>query len=216
MSASLTMEAPVTPKKESSEDRERDYQKKYYEENRDRIQEHRRKKYTQDDDYREKARLRSKRQYWFKTRQEVQKKRTWVELPHIDPAGEIEFVVDNPLDARHGETVSVRVYTTAAVAQLFGRSAQTIRLWERDGVLPEPAHRGRDFDHWIAPGRNPRLYTQDEMEVFQECRELIDVPAPSLKESVFSQCMWEKFGEMNAGLVVIPAVREYRKKAKRK
>lgn len=183
------------------EEREREYQRRYYEQRKERIRAHRRKKYQEDKEFREKARARSKRQYWFKTRPERQERaKKGVELTQVEPAGTVSVVVENPEDERHGQTVEVPVYTTAAVAQVIGRSPQTIRSWEKNGVVPEPQFRARSLGAKVAKGRNPRLYTEDELRVLEQCREMLRVPYTRLTESAFSKCVHERFKALVQGL----------------
>lgn len=187
-------------------DSDKEYQKRYYREKREELREKKRKRYQEDEEYRKKALARSKRQYWLKTRPAVLEERgiPGEELAQIEPSGYVEIEVKNEDDRRFGKTVKVPVYSSSKVAELLGRSAQTIRIWERRGVLPGPRYRGRDFESFVIKGRNPRIYTYDEMKTMEECREMLLLPAKNLESSPFAACLREGFATLVDGLKVLP------------
>jgi hypothetical protein len=52
--------------------------------------------------------------------------------------------------------VEVWMYSTGALAHSLSRSSQTVRLWEKNGVLPTAMYRD---------DRGRRMYTQDQVEM---------------------------------------------------
>lgn len=65
------------------------------------------------------------------------------------------------------KTISIEVdgvvtpmFTLGAVAKATGKSISTLRVWERNGTIPETPHRSRTGD---------RLYTLDQIEEIKRC-----------------------------------------------
>lgn len=181
---------------------DKEYQTNYYRTNRPALLEKKKARYAKDPSYRDAAKSRAKRQYWFVVRPTKHTDFPHVELASIENAGIVPVRIDNPKDVRDGALVPVRVYTTSAVGQLLNRSGQTIRIWEREGVIPPPAYRGRDFEMFVSKGRNPRLYTEDEMRVLEKAQEFLDLPSESMKDSLFARFVAEHFAELHQGLFV--------------
>ncbi len=116
------------------------YSRKYYAENRAAIAERKRLRYLNDSEYRarikESARVRKNR--LLEERREERAKNGIKEKP-------IWFKIDV-----NGLEVPVRMYTTGQLAKRLGRKTQTMRVWERKGILPEALYRSATRD---------RLYT---------------------------------------------------------
>lgn len=187
-------------KEKSERERNRAYQKEYYRRNRERILEERRRRYREDEEYREKMRIRDRRVYWFKRAQErPRRKLPTLGFEDIRPLGHIRIKVTNPEDRRYGKEVEVPVYGTAEIGRMLDRDGQTIRKWLKRGVLPEPHFRGWAVD-FTTKGRNPRLYTEDEVRIIYENRELLTRPAQRLADSAFSRVLHEEFGKLVQGL----------------
>lgn len=187
-------------KSERERERNRAYQKEYYRRNRERLLEERRRRYREDEDYREKMRIRDRRVYWFKRAQErPRRKLPTLGFEDIRPLGHIRIKVMNHEDRRYGKEVEVPVYGTAEVGRMLDRDGQTIRKWLKRGVLPEPYFRGWSVD-FATRGRNPRLYTEDEARIIYENRELLTRPAPRLTDSAFSRVLHEEFDKLVQGL----------------
>lgn len=100
----------------------KEYYKKWYQRNKERLNERRRKRYQNDPSYRAKQKAMSKR--WY------QKERG-------------EPVVYVPKDCRvvktkkrDGTEVDLRLYTVGKLAGTLGVTIQTIRNWENRGLIP--------------------------------------------------------------------------------
>lgn len=61
-----------------------------------------------------------------------------------------------------GEDREVDMFTAGALANAVGRSAQTIRLWEKNGTIPKSLFRD---------SRGRRLYTEDQIRMVVWCFE---------------------------------------------
>lgn len=193
-------------RKKSEKEREgnRKYQKGYYADNKDTLADAKAKRYQDDPEYRERMKTAAKRSYWFNRRPASNSDQAPtlpdVQLAAIEPKGIVTVVIDNVEDARHGEAVHVEVHTTAAVEMLLGRNSQTIRVWLKEGILPEPALRGRMVPEKVAKGRNPRLFTQAEMEVIDACRVNLTLPSHGKKHDIFTRCVTEGFAKLRQGI----------------
>jgi hypothetical protein len=94
------------------DDKAREKFGRWYEKNREDFNAKRRQRYAQDSELRKKARENAKRQ------REAQRERT---------------EIDTTPTVRGG----VKTYRPAQVAELIGRSPETLRTWRRNGWLPE-------------------------------------------------------------------------------
>lgn len=182
-------------------ERNKEYQREYYEQNKEELLEKKKDRYRNDPEYREAMRIRDRRRYWFGKRQ----KKRGEELPPLDfrelePVGVIEFEVKNPNDARNGQVVEVPVYDTPAIARIINRNSEGVRRWLSRDVLPEPYWRGDDLDQSIGKGRNPRLWTEDEVWILFDHREQLQRPSHSLKDSLFSVTVKAEYGELVQGI----------------
>lgn len=69
-----------------------------------------------------------------------------------------------------------KLYTISQVAEELGTSAQQIRRWEREGLIPPASRR-------IQRGqRLDRRYTQEDLDRLRELRWLFKVGAPTAEE----------------------------------
>ena len=189
---------------ETAKAKESAYNKAYYAKRKEAIAKARRAKYKNDPTYREKAKLRSKRQYHTRTRPARMAERgpsyPATALNDLKPVGSIDVKVGTKKSDLFGQSLTVGVFSTASLSALLGRSGQTLRQWEKSGVIPEPAWRGQDVKTFVSKGRNPRLYTRDELAVIEENRSLLDLPAPRLSESVFAKKVTEGFKALYRGV----------------
>lgn len=115
------------------------YNQQYYKKNKDRLSEKRRKKYENDPEYREKIVGNSR------------KRASMIEKPSR------AAVKRQP--KTYLEADGSRKYSITFVAWAVKRSIQTIRKWEKDGILPK------------TPFRSPsgmRLYTQPMIDIVSE------------------------------------------------
>lgn len=201
----------MAKKKKSAHEQEqnREYQKEYYAKNKDKLAEDRARRYREDPEYAKRMKNAAKRRFWLGTRPATTGEHAPtlpdVALSQIAPKGLIPVVVDNSDDHRHGTTIEVPVYTTAALEVLLGRMSQTIRVWLKEGILPEPFYRGRMVPLKVAKGRNPRLFTQDEMEAIEACKANLTLPSHGKKHDIFTRCVRERFESMVQGLAPSPS-----------
>jgi hypothetical protein len=114
------------------------------------------------------------------------------------PSGEIPI----PVDGIDGEHLQVSVYGTPQVGQALGRNEQTVRKWLNAGALPEPAWRGDDLPkgHALRRGRNRRWYTDDEMRILLDHRELLRKPYATLAVSPYFAQVRQELGQLERGL----------------
>lgn len=128
--------------KDSSEN-STEYSKAYYRKNREEIAEKKKKRYESDPEYKEEIleRARERRHRIALEREERRKKE-----PKKDPMTPHVFALNvGGIDRK------LNMYTAGQLALLVGRKTQTIRLWERNGILPEALYRSMAGD---------RLYTE--------------------------------------------------------
>lgn len=121
------------------------YSKKYYRENRKVLLERKRQRYLNDPEYREKIQAASKirKNKILAERREDRAKNGLKARP-------IWFKLDVA-----GTEVPVRMYTAGQLAKKLGRKTQTIRVWEKKGILPVSLYR--------CANKN-RLYTAFQVE----------------------------------------------------
>lgn len=125
------------------------YFAKYYADNKDKILSRRRERYKEDPEYREKIKARAreaKRKLLAKRREERAKNK--------DKITPIWFQIQYG-----GKEIPVKMYTTGQVAKKLGRTTQTIRIWEKNGLIPEATYRTAAHD---------RLYTELQLNLLIE------------------------------------------------
>jgi hypothetical protein len=108
------------------------WQKEYYQKNKERISERKKKRYQGDPEFRERVKVASKE--FNATRLKVKREKIAQGLlparkPRIDTAKEYRIMVGQ-------YTVTTKMHTSRVLGRCLGRQAQTIRLWERNGILP--------------------------------------------------------------------------------
>jgi len=139
-------------------------------------------RYRDDPEYRELHKKRVRLSYFRKKQPVVRPPTTTLQTRFY-----ADLEVHNPEDIRFGEKVVVPVYRIGEYAALLGKSDQTVRLWIRDGRLPEPTF---VLDEG---GRRGRAYTYDQMRVTWEYLPLLafgdsrDVPPPKPKPSRYEK-----------------------------
>lgn len=183
-------------------ERNKEYQKERYEDKRDEVLADKKERYETDPEYRESIKASSKRSYWLRRRQKKARTLPEVKVAEFQPTARIQVTVDNPADPRNGQTVEVPIYTTAHVSKLLGRTAETVRVWLTEGILPEPAYRADDLPEAAVKGFNPRLFTEDEMRVIETCREKLLLPDHGRKHALFTEAVAQGFAELRQGLVL--------------
>jgi len=129
-----------------------DYFQEWYDDNRDELNQRRRERYAKDPEYRQKvqqwnreARARRRKE----SEKEDRKAKRAVKIGTIGAWKTVEIEVDG---------VKVRMFTIGALARATGKGISTIRVWERNGTLPETPYRSKKGD---------RLYTLEMVEAIQ-------------------------------------------------
>lgn len=129
-----------------------DYFQEWYDDNRDDLNKRRREKYASDSVYRAKV------QQWnrdarARRRKDVEKEglraKRAVKMQTSGAWKTVEVEVDG---------VMVRMFTIGALARAIGKGISTIRVWERNGTLPQTPYRSKKGD---------RLYTLEMVESIQ-------------------------------------------------
>ncbi len=129
-----------------------EYQKSYYQRHRAKIRGVRAARYASNPAYLEAAKKRAKAQ-----RARNKEKRAAARLARGEeptsrlPAPRIRPVMIDGLEKE------IELHSAGQLGKRLGRSTQTIRLWEKKGILPEAMYRGAGI-------RGPRLYTALQVE----------------------------------------------------
>jgi hypothetical protein len=111
-----------------SPDEQREYNKKYYEKNRDQLLEKKRKRYCEDEEYRKRINSRAvDRQR--NTRITVTRRKRSAKDPRI-----FKVSID-------GTLVELKMYTLRQLAVALGKSIKTLRAWEERGIFPKALYR---------------------------------------------------------------------------
>lgn len=184
-------------KSEKEKERNREYQKKRYLAKKAQYQAERAERYRNDPDYQQRMKNTAKRRYWLHERAEepVDPKLLDIAIEDLRPNGTMPVVVDGVLH-------QVAVYTTAALEAVLGRNASTLRLWLKNGILPEPYHRKNPDGLKLAKGSNPRLFTEDELRIIYDCRSQLALPSHGRQHDIFTRCVEEKFAALKKGIRV--------------
>src|SRR5690606_13833470 len=172
--------------------------KDWYEENKEEVNRKRQEKYEQDPEYREKAIARARFYYWTKKRKNELTKEVDLDEVELKSTKLIRIDIANPEDVRYGTSIEVPVYDAGQLGKYMTRSAQTIRLWERKGIIPVAFWRD---------ARGYRLYTEDHVIAFLENRHLLDLPMRKIEDSVFAREIKRSLAEMPDGVKVERAER---------
>lgn len=92
-----------------------------------------------------------------------------------------------------------QLYTISQVAEDLGTSAQQIRRWEREGLIPPASRR-------IQRGsRLDRRYTQEDLDQLRELRWLFKVGAPTAEEAAERERRKNEFLKLrNASEITAP------------
>lgn len=190
--------AKAPPRVSDKKKSEKTYQAEYYAQNKDRLKKERAERYKHDEKYRAEHKTRSERHYWLKRRPKRQRSKDDVrqESPEL-PRPVAIVIVKIPGVAKEVET---KVYTSVALMVAMQRTRQALAAWEEQGVIPPPAMRKKDLDHLAIRGTNPRLYTEAELAILQECAYLLKLPRKTLPESVFSKEVTRLFAELYRGV----------------
>lgn len=170
----------------------------WYEENKEEVSRRRQEKYETNPEYREKAIARARYYYWTKKRKNEITKEVDMDEVELKSDKLLRIDINNPNDRRYGQSIEVPVYDAGQLGRYMERSAQTIRLWERRGVIPHAFWRD---------GRGYRLYTEDQVVAFLEHRHMLDLPMKNIEDSVFAREIKRALAEMPDGVKVEEAKR---------
>jgi DNA-binding transcriptional MerR regulator len=166
---------------------------KWYEQNKEKVAESRHKRYKNDPEYREKVQARARYHYWTKKRTNHLTQEVNIDEVELSSSKTIRVDINNPEDARYGQSVEVPVYDAGQLGKYMGRSAQTIRLWERRGVTPAAFWRN---------AQGYRLYTEDQVIAYLENKHYLDLPMKSIEHSLFAREIKKSLEEMPDGVKV--------------
>lgn len=135
------------------ENKQQEYYARYYEKNKERLAAEKRSRYRNDPEYRKAARDRAKLRRRELSQQEKEtRKKTGVVVSRRGPREPKSYMIkvnDTPME--------VMMYTLGQVAKILRREIQTVRKWERDGVIPKPTYRSKGKSGY-------RLYTQLQVD----------------------------------------------------
>lgn len=135
-----------------SPDQKSPYFQEWYDENRDDLNARRRERYAKDEAYREKV------QRWNRDARARRRKAAEKEEKKAKRAVKIQTSGQWKTVEVEVDGVKVRMFTIGALAKAIGKGISTIRVWERNGVLPETPYRSKKGD---------RLYTLEMVESIQ-------------------------------------------------
>lgn len=133
----------------SNEEKTPDYFQEWYAENRTSLNDRRRQRYAEDPSYRAKV------QQWNREARERRKQVMQKEDVATREARQIRMTGAWKTIKIELDGVLVPMFTIGALARATGKGISTIRVWERNGVLPETPYR---------TNRGDRLYTVEMVE----------------------------------------------------
>lgn len=165
-------------------EREREYQRQYYAENKKTLG--KKRKELRDSNPKIKAEYleRSKRNYWVRVRpkRSAELAALYTEAPALaDIAPRGTAVVEGRKRT---------FYSLKALGELLVRSPDTLLDWEKRGVIPPPKYSQAHFDKPLSKG-NPKFYTKEEMLAYEQHRDLLALPSRSLADSIFAKTIHE-------------------------
>lgn len=135
------------------------YFKDWYAKHHETLNQSRRDRYKTDPEYR-KAVLQRNREAREKRRTETAKERAQRRKASRLRVGSRAWkTVEAEVVDKNGKVATATLFTISALARSIGRSVQAVRLWERQGLLPEPPFRNKKGD---------RLYTAEMVEVIRD------------------------------------------------
>ncbi len=139
-------------------DKEDVYFRGWYAKNGDTLNKSRRDRYTTDPEYRE-AVLKRNREARQKKREASNKERAQERKATRMRVGSRGWKTTEVAVEQDGKTATATLFTIGALARSLGRSVQAVRLWEREGLLPETELRNKKGD---------RLYTGDMIATIRD------------------------------------------------
>jgi hypothetical protein len=146
-------------------------------------------------DVAELARLRSRVDYWSKKNTVERPKDVLLVL-----STELRWTttIRNQEDVRVGQDHTTPLYRVGNLARLLGKSVQTIRLWERQGVIPDS---GITLMGKKSGATRQRGYTYDQLRTVYELLPFIDFSdIRGERYTVFSRELWRAWRGMPDGV----------------
>lgn len=126
------------------------YYQDWYEKNGKNLSARRKERYATDPEYRSKILSRNKETRSESRKVEEVERTKAYRARRITSTGSWK-TVDKTVEI-DGEKVTIKMFTIGAVAKAIGRGISTVRVWEREGLLPKTSYRSDKGD---------RLYTLD-------------------------------------------------------
>ena len=135
---------------------EKTYYERWYEENGSVLNERRREKYAKDPGYRKRVLSRNSKSRQKIRRKAIEEKRAKVAAKKLRTDGSWKTVTR--MEEVDGEEVEITYFSIGALAKILGKGISTVRVWEKQGILPETPHRSQKGD---------RLYTLQQVQTLQ-------------------------------------------------
>jgi len=165
------------------------YFAKYYAEHREKMLEKKKARYRDDPDYRariqENSRARKRALAEEKKKLGINKKKKEKPIWFRVQVGD--------------EEVPVRMYTAGQLARRLGRKTQTVRVWEKRGIIPEAIYRSTSKD---------RLYTELQVKLiinaYDLAEEMYGTNAVSnrIGSTNFSENVWKVWKDYPLGIKI--------------
>lgn len=128
----------------------------WYEKNGSALNSDRRTRYATDAQYREKILKRNQKARRFRSAKRRAEEKLVAASKKLAPTGTWKtLTVEMDVGGRKVETT---MFTIGALAKAIGRGISTVRVWEKQGLLPETPHRSP---------RGDRIYTLDQVQGIQ-------------------------------------------------
>ncbi len=135
----------------------KEYFKKWYKDNKERIAKKRYDRYRDDVDYKNYRITYSMQDYWMNKRRAKYLEPKNIDVDSLKPDEIADIIISNEDDVRCDLSISVPMYYPAQLSKCIGKDVQTIRLWSLRGILPEATYRNL---------LNYRIYTKDQLKVY--------------------------------------------------
>lgn len=134
-------------------EKDQKYYQKWYEENGTGLNERRRDRYATDKAYRKTVLERNSVSRRKQRRHLIEENRARAAAKKLKTEG--AWKVHTVVEKIDGRDVEVTYFTIGALAKILGKGISTVRVWEKNGVVPETPHRSLKGD---------RLYTLEQVQ----------------------------------------------------
>lgn len=153
------------------------YHSEYYRDHREEIRENRRQRYANDPVYRE-ARKEAARKRKKIVLEENRKERARLGLKPGARRTRVPMAPKAHVLEINGKDYLVEMQSAGQLANVLNRKTQTVRLWEKKGILPEALYRD---------SRKMRLYPAFQVKQLKDAYRKARIDAPKLVMSRISQ-----------------------------